>query len=25
MDTNKRYAICANDPADVCTKPITRG
>jgi hypothetical protein len=24
MDTNKRYAICANDPADVCTKPITR-
>ena len=22
MDTNRRYAICANDPADVCTKPI---
>ena len=24
MDTDKRYAICANDPADVCTKPIRR-
>jgi hypothetical protein len=24
MDTNKRYAICANDPAAVCSKPITK-
>ena len=24
MDTDKRYAICSNDPADVCTKPIRR-
>ena len=24
MDTDKRYAICANDPADVCIKPITK-
>jgi len=24
MDTDRRYAICAADPADVCIKPITR-